>query len=117
MGQTFKELSKKHWCIADETTLKEVTFEQIRIGTLQRIADATELMAKNYSNLISEVADLRDENKRLNNALNAEKSAKSRLKNKINQTQKEVCEDMSLCLTAGRLLKKSNMSYTTSRMF
>lgn len=86
MDRTFKEISKVNWAINNELKIHEASLEHVKIGSLQRIADATELMAKNITNLINQVEFLKDENKHLRNALNAEKSAKSRLKNKISKT-------------------------------
>ena len=45
MSENFKELSRKRWS-------GNSTVENINCGSLQRIADASELMAKNWDNLI-----------------------------------------------------------------
>lgn len=62
----------------------------IMLGAVLRIADATELMAKNYLSLQSSNVYLSDINKRmteeiknLKNSLRAEKAAKTRFKNKL----------------------------------
>jgi hypothetical protein len=47
MGQELKEMSK-------ETHFVDRSLDAVKAGSLQRIANATELMAKNYSNLIDE---------------------------------------------------------------
>jgi hypothetical protein len=44
---TVKESSKRDWISNDQT-------DHLRLGCLQRIADATELMAKSYRELQSE---------------------------------------------------------------
>ena len=44
---TMRESSRGHWNSQD-------TIEDINCGSLQRIADATELMAKNYQSLIND---------------------------------------------------------------
>lgn len=46
----FRETSKKHFAIAGANP----THEEIQAGCLQRIADATELMARRYTDLIDE---------------------------------------------------------------
>lgn len=48
-NETCREVSRRHW-----TASQGGTHEEIRTGCLQRIADATELMAKSYSDVISE---------------------------------------------------------------
>lgn len=50
MKDTLKNVSLKNWCTHDGNP----TLEQINAGSLQRIADATELMAKRHTDLISE---------------------------------------------------------------
>ena len=47
--QTFRDGSHKNY-----GTQNQLTIEQIQTGCLQRIADATEAMAKNYNELIAE---------------------------------------------------------------
>jgi len=50
---TYTEESKKSYGVDLQNPYKDVmTKEQISIGCLQRIADATELMAQNHSQLI-----------------------------------------------------------------
>jgi len=49
-GKSFKAKSKENW----EPANGPITNEQIKVGCLQRIADATELMANNYQTLINE---------------------------------------------------------------
>lgn len=46
----YKEESKKSW----GTESEGVTMEQLNLGAVLRIADATEAMAKNYNELIRE---------------------------------------------------------------
>ncbi len=48
MSNTFKEESRKSWVPSSEMP---ITTEQIGIGCLQRIADATELMSSNFVKL------------------------------------------------------------------
>lgn len=54
--KTFKEISKGDWHAANGP----VSNEQIKIGAIQRIADATEIMAQNHVRLQNE----RDQYKR-----------------------------------------------------
>lgn len=51
MSETLRDLSKRTW------TSSNNTLESINAGSLQRIADATERMAKRHTELISERDD------------------------------------------------------------
>jgi hypothetical protein len=51
MSNSFRDASRQAWTPA---TGYDITDNQIQIGCLQRIADATELMAKRHQELISE---------------------------------------------------------------
>jgi hypothetical protein len=51
MAKTFKDLSREDW---EPSALLARSMEAINTGALQRIADATEVMAKNYQQLIDE---------------------------------------------------------------
>jgi len=57
-----------------ETTSNELSFEAINAGSLQRIADATEIMAKNHAQLIRE----RDQYERWYNQEHAKRKALER---------------------------------------
>lgn len=59
----YREESRKQYGITPESESKGVTLEQLQVGALLRIADATELMAKNF-------LALQAENKRLQESLN-----------------------------------------------
>ena len=48
----YRELSKQNWHNTNKNI--GVTIEQINCGSLQRIADACEIMAKNYNDLFTE---------------------------------------------------------------
>ena len=48
--KSYKELSRENW----GTDLTIPTNEQIKIGAIQRIADATELMAQRYQGIIDD---------------------------------------------------------------
>lgn len=50
MADTLKDASRKEWACLGELA----THEELQTGCLQRIADATELMAKSYRGLIEE---------------------------------------------------------------
>ena len=52
MGYQWKNESKLDWGTLDDT---RATREEIKIGAIQRIADATEIMSKRYSDLLAEV--------------------------------------------------------------
>lgn len=58
MSKSFIEHSRTKW----QSTANDVTYpgyEQMTIGCLQRIADATELMAKDRQSMIEEVESLK----------------------------------------------------------
>ena len=48
MGNTYKDHSRRLWATAGSL---EPSFEALNLGCLQRIADATELAAKNHDQL------------------------------------------------------------------
>jgi hypothetical protein len=52
MAITLKDKSRIEW---DVQSRQFENYEQIKVGTLQRIADATEAMAKNYIQLTEEL--------------------------------------------------------------
>lgn len=52
MGTSLTEYSKLNWVLNEEEL---PTNEQLIVGCLQRIATATELMSRNYDNLIHDV--------------------------------------------------------------
>ena len=49
--KTYKNQSKRSWVWSEGTPNND----QLKLGCLQRIADATELMAQNYQSLIHEL--------------------------------------------------------------
>jgi hypothetical protein len=49
--QYFKEESKEDWYVDSEQVLSD---ERLKLGAILRIADATEVMARNYQTLIDE---------------------------------------------------------------
>lgn len=51
MSDTYRKESRKDWHLPGDT---QVGREHLTLGCLQRIADATELMAKRYADLIGE---------------------------------------------------------------
>lgn len=51
MSSSLKDYSRTEWGVA---VGHDITNEQIQIGCLQRIADATELMAKRHQELMDE---------------------------------------------------------------
>lgn len=52
MGKNYKDASRANWARTDN---RNPTTEQLQLGCLQRIADATEAMAKNYVQLEKDV--------------------------------------------------------------
>jgi len=70
MDETFKDISRRTWRPGKEN---ETTVETIQLGALLRIADATEVMAIRYTDLIDEVARLRRYNAELDSLLRSER--------------------------------------------
>lgn len=62
MSETFREESKKEWLKKDANS----TNDDLKVGCLQRIADACELMIEDKQKLLQELNYLQKENKRLN---------------------------------------------------
>lgn len=96
MEKSFRKLSRAEWGLIPEADVKEASLEQIKLGALQRIADATEAMAKNFLQLQADldycrkyICQLEKANKSLKNSIKAEKSAKTRYKNKLNLSENE----------------------------
>lgn len=85
MAADFKEQSRQRYGDGSQPTM-----EQIKLGCLQRIADATEVMAQNYSKMISDLKCQRDladyyriECKRLKRSNSARAGIIKKLKGKI----------------------------------
>lgn len=92
MTKSFRELSRREYS-RDENA---ATMEDVRIGTLQRIADAAELMAENHNELLLKIDKLEHDKKTyydwyregcetirsLNRSNNALRGVITRLKNK-----------------------------------
>lgn len=84
MGNDTREQSKKKW----DTHLSN--FEALNCGSLQRIADATELMAINHINLQNELDrykmwynEERECTQRMARTISAQKGVITKLKNKL----------------------------------
>jgi len=54
MGNTFREQSKKDFT-PPIGQMSGLTTEQLQLGCMQRIADATEVMAVNHNNLLEQL--------------------------------------------------------------
>lgn len=50
MSDNYKDESRKLW----RSSMEKPSTDQIQLGCLQRIADATELMAKNHDQLVAD---------------------------------------------------------------
>lgn len=94
MGGHYKDESRKYWSRTDG---KNPTTEQLQLGCLQRIADATEAMSKNYNDLFAEnerhkhrYEQERAERQRLERSIVAHKSNYTRLKNKLEAMKSDV---------------------------
>ena len=82
---TCREASKRNWTSCDSA-------EQINMGSLQRIADACELMAKRYSTVIEErdryfrwYESERKCSKRLSNSNSALRGVITKVRNRLNK--------------------------------
>lgn len=55
---SFKDQSKKNWGFNNDGIMpkREITNEEIQIGCMQRVADASEKMASNYTNMQDNLA-------------------------------------------------------------
>lgn len=87
----FKDESKKSWGIEVKYPDTKLTEEQIKLGAILRIADATELMAINYKDLQSDLErykrwyhEERERNKALRKSTSSFRGHLTRLKNKLN---------------------------------
>ena len=96
MTKTYREESKVHY----RGTAEKTTIEQINCGSLQRIADATEAMAKRFNDLIEENRWLTSsrkmymsENETLKRQLANRKGQITKLKNKLRDEQKGPSND------------------------
>lgn len=52
MSESYRKESRKDWVAAGGAAVPSI--DQLTFGALQRIADATELMAKNHDGLVNE---------------------------------------------------------------
>lgn len=88
MTKTFEQQSRMDWTPTNDDG--ECDNIHLQIGCLQRIADATELMAKNHAELVQSKDTLRDmyrraiaREDRLERSLSATRGHLTRLKNKM----------------------------------
>lgn len=93
MTKSFKEQSKLNWLSRSDLPISE---EQLQIGCLQRIADATEVIAKNYNQLLEEVEkyrrwylDERERREALERSLRTHKGKYTRVKNELESMKNE----------------------------
>lgn len=75
----YKEESRKDWTV-EKGTLDGVSKEDLTLGAILRIADATELMAKNFLQLQKENNHLRESNNWLMHYYEKEKKKASTYK-------------------------------------
>ena len=94
MVKNFKDFSRENW---QRTDGEKPVNEQLQLGCLQRIADATEAMAKNYVQLQTDVEFWKEEyhhekNRRemFQRSIVAHKANYTRLKNKYSTSP--ICE-------------------------
>lgn len=92
MSKNFKDWSRENWILADETQGVKPNNEQLQLGCLQRIADATEIMAKDYRELIEErnryerwYREERGRREALERSIRTYKANYTRLKNKFEE--------------------------------
>ncbi len=89
MSKSHKDISRQSWNLDNRESL---TNDDIKIGCLQRIADATETMAKNYNQLFEEKEKFRKwyyeeraKRQHLERSITTYKGNYTRLKNKLEQ--------------------------------
>jgi hypothetical protein len=85
MSKTFREASRRDWAFDGSPTVPE-----IQLGCMQRIASATELMAKRYQDLIDQCdyaekgrSYWRDQYEKCNRSRNAARGQITKLKNRL----------------------------------
>lgn len=101
--KSFKESSR----ISYLTEGDNPTTDELQLGCLQRIADATELMAKPFIKMVQDLewyskerTRLLNENDHLKNRIAGHKAAYTKLKNKSEDGEKfieEFCKENDLC--------------------
>jgi hypothetical protein len=85
MGKNCRELSKENW-------EGQGNNEDINLGSFQRIADATEAMAKNYNELIKQRDDLKADYKRHLQRIIEQESSIYHLRGWITRFKKEITQ-------------------------
>lgn len=93
MTDTYRKESRKDWYRAGQL---KPGIEQIQLGCLQRIADATEAMANNYSQILAENQNLRmklklyqSDEEFLRRQLAAQKGVATKLRQKLKQAREQ----------------------------
>lgn len=83
IGDTYRQGSRREWTPGDGVNLNR---EQVAVGCLQRIADATEKMAGSYAYLIDRAQRLTEENARLKKQLAGVRGEITKLRKAQNAT-------------------------------
>lgn len=90
--KSFKELSRQ---IFSKSPIEDTTYEMINAGSLQRIADATELMAKNHDDLIRRAQFLEESRNNWRSQAEASQRQVNALKGVITKLKKKLNENRS----------------------
>ena len=87
MSAAWKDESRKHWHTAGDHKPND---QQIAVGCLQRIADATEVMSRRHEELLSDNERMRNQVKRLQRRLDTEERRSAALRGVINRMKRKV---------------------------
>lgn len=94
MKKNFKDWSRENWVLAEGNV--DPSNEQLILGCLQRIADASEVTAKNHQNLMNErdryekwYREERERKEALERSMRTLKGNYTRLKNKLETLQEK----------------------------
>lgn len=82
----YKKESKSNWGADSES----LSLEQINTGCLQRIADATEAMAKNHNDLMSELQWAKDRRDNYQRLWHGEQNKNRTMKGNITKLKKQI---------------------------
>ena len=88
-SKSWVEISTIHWRSKDTEPTRE-SIQRIKVGCLQRIAEATELMAQNHQELIDQRDMYQRWYKEASRDLRSEKRSKAALRGVITKLKKQI---------------------------